>query len=170
MTTPLLPSGRTPRECRAHPDCTCIINPAACQVVPEVNSARDQGPSSDHDGHLWPTITAKVLPLPDPNSGMRQRLCLKAIETLPNVTVDCPIATAEPAGYLGRFGRQMTRPAAGARQSLAEACGEPAPRIDPRPHLRDEFDIQSERFVDTDPRTARRALAEPHRRLGAGSA
>jgi hypothetical protein len=33
-------------------------------------------------------FTAKVLPVPDPDSGMRQRLYLKAIETLPNVTVD----------------------------------------------------------------------------------
>ena len=41
-----------------------------------------------------------------------------------------------------------TRPATGARQSLAETRGEPAPRIDPRPHLRDEFDIHSERFVN----------------------
>lgn len=33
-------------------------------------------------------FTAKVLPVPDPDSGMRQRLYLKALETLPNVTVE----------------------------------------------------------------------------------
>lgn len=33
-------------------------------------------------------FTAKVLRVPDPNSEMRQRLYLKAIETLPNVTVE----------------------------------------------------------------------------------
>lgn len=32
-------------------------------------------------------FTAKVLPVPDPGSGVRQRLYLKALETLPNVTV-----------------------------------------------------------------------------------
>jgi hypothetical protein len=32
-------------------------------------------------------FTAKVLSVPDPGSGMRQRLYLKALETLPNVTV-----------------------------------------------------------------------------------
>jgi hypothetical protein len=33
-------------------------------------------------------FTAKVLRVPDPNSEMRQRLYLKAIETLPTVTVE----------------------------------------------------------------------------------
>jgi hypothetical protein len=46
------------------------------------------------------------------------------------------------------FNNANARLGVGARQSPAEACGEPAPRIDPRPHLRDEFDIHSERLVD----------------------
>jgi len=51
-------------------------------------------------------------------------------------------------GGAGTAFNNATRPAADARQSPAEACGELAQRIDPHPHLRDEFDIHSERLVD----------------------